>query len=152
MTTHDSITDELREWAAQHKGWHLFDFQLNEIADRIDEEHEKMFADLTVGMAKEGWVKLPVDTCGIPWRIGDSAEGRDVVALHLTQQGWFIELDDESWEIADALDHVQPDSWESIIGDAADYGGSRQFKGTTGDRTHLAELVERCRRMAGDAE
>ena len=36
-----SITDELREWASQHKGWNLFDLQLNEIADRIDEQHRK---------------------------------------------------------------------------------------------------------------
>lgn len=27
------ITDELREWAEQHKGWHLFDTQLNAIAE-----------------------------------------------------------------------------------------------------------------------
>lgn len=38
---------KLREWASQHKGWSLFDIQINEIADEIERE----IADLEAHIA-----------------------------------------------------------------------------------------------------
>ena len=84
-----SITDELRDWAGQHKGWHLFDMQLNDIADRIDAEHEHQLVEAKAeGIAEgidadfearehHGWVKLPVDADGVPIHIGDKLIDKD---------------------------------------------------------------------------
>ena len=149
-----SITSELREYA---NGWrdrscckHLLD-----IADRIDEEHERMHEALTIGMepmteenmARHGWVKLPVDADGVPIRVGDYVEtlieafkgerGR-VECLTLTEDGWCVDGDAPS-----TVRHVQPDSWERIIEDAANL--------VRGDNESVVELVERCRRLAGEA-
>lgn len=97
-----SITDELREYVIRvhRNGW--FDRRvcddLLEITDRIDAEHERMYEALTIGMepmteenmARNGWVKLPVDADGEYIHIGDRMENNERVAR--------IVLTDESWE------------------------------------------------------
>ncbi len=161
-----SITDELREWA--HGFTDLYasnERQLLAIADRIDEQHfEKLQLAWADGVARaEGdlkafeatRIKLPVDADGEVIRVGDNvAEGDDefeVRALTL--------YDRDSWEVLDRLSvsfsprrlrHVQPDSWERIIADAM-LGAERDGAPDTYSDC-LAELVERCRRLAGDAE
>lgn len=162
-----SITDELREciatavWQYENdvKTAYIPKDKLTAIADRIDERHERGMADAELGaspteeqMAELGWVKLPVDADGVPIHVGDS------VALG---DGTFevrrLELyDRDSWDVLDRfgepfsplnLRHVQPDSWERIIQDAVKLGYA-DYPTTS----YEAELVERCRRVAGGAE
>ncbi len=165
------ITDELRNWmgAASRDviGAHLILGSYNnllDIADRIDERASKMYADLTIGMepmdeehmARDGWVKLPVDADGVPIRLGDEMELTDEAAnrfdgdkhfgkveeLSVLADGWFVD-----GEPATDLRHVRPDSWERIIQDAIAEG----FERTDVSAPCVVgndELVERCRRLA----
>lgn len=82
-----SIADELREVARTRANPELYVVveadTLFDIANRIDEEHEKamgeQFESLTIGMepmtdenmAEDGWVRLPVDGDGKPIHVGD---------------------------------------------------------------------------------
>lgn len=80
-----SITDELRDWmrARGMMAKETFD-QLTAIADRIDREHrmamEKVAAEADAlpmtdeSMAELGWVRLPKDADGVPFRIGDKVD------------------------------------------------------------------------------
>lgn len=159
-----SITDGLREYVVSMCGYpHSAKCSgynnLLDIADRIDADHAKAVErarmdgmDATFG---DGWVKLPVDADGVPIHIGDLMEVDgdvfNVLSMELFCDGsWSIRNDVgngfEYWE----LHHVQPDTFEQIIKEAADYGGRRTFSGTSGDKAYLAELVERCRRLAGE--
>ena len=74
-----SITKELREWWARK--FPVMDEELHKdftaIADRIDgrvtELLRKQDADLRAELdaMNDGWVRLPVDADGVPWRLGD---------------------------------------------------------------------------------
>lgn len=81
-----SITSELRDFVdglACHK---VTRDLLREIADRIDQEHESavigaMNDALSYAndkdMAELGWVRLPTDAEGVPFRVGDHVEVPD---------------------------------------------------------------------------
>lgn len=78
-----NITDELRKWASIEVPY-KYCHQLTAIADRIDEEHEKSIVDALLNdglpmtdenMAEYGWIRLPLDTNGMPIHIGDFVEG-----------------------------------------------------------------------------
>lgn len=156
-----SITDELREYVIRvhRNGW--FDRRvcddLLEITDRIDAEHERMYEALTIGMepmteenmARNGWVKLPVDADGVPINVGDEVVDVDCPKKpHLVAE---LRLDSITWSIfmssftllPSRCRHVQPDTWERIIEDAANL--------VRGDNESVVGLVERCRRLAGEA-
>lgn len=88
-----SIADELREVARTHTTPELYTVveadTLLDIANRIDEEHEKamseQFKSLTIdmepmtkeNMAKSGWVMLPFDANGVPIHLGDRLDGNN---------------------------------------------------------------------------
>lgn len=100
-----SITDELREWTEQRNGLHLFNMQLNAIADRIDAEYQKAIRELN--SLADASVLLPVDTDGEVIHVGDAMERRDahgrVIALMLSKYPkkwggalhWGIQLEGE---------------------------------------------------------
>ena len=148
-----SITDELRECAAKTecasgRCEKLYRGDLDHIADRIDAE------------LAERYVELPVDADGETIRIGDrlKAGSREFTVIGIgrcydgfEEFGVFSQCceGDYEWFNAEYLSHVQPDSWERIIEDAAWYGRERQFVGTSGDCERIAALVERCMRLAG---
>lgn len=44
---------KLREWANQHKGWSLYDIQINEIADEIEREIADLEAYITATLGSE---------------------------------------------------------------------------------------------------
>ena len=159
-----SITDELREWGSRWED--IVALEIEEIANRIDAEHERMYTDLTIGMepmdaehmAEHGWVELPVDADGVPIHVGDEVKlehnGRvtTVTNINYNEYGWQVYCAEGGGFDKDTrCRHVQPDSWERIIEDAAWYGKERQFVGTSGDCEHIAVLVERCKRLAGEA-
>ena len=142
-----SITDELREIAvktecASGRCEKLYRGDLEHAADRIDE-----------GIERE-YVKLPVDADGVPIRAGDVMEERSGHTFEVASlmafggsDNWLVLSDARnfsSFREPHDLRHVQPDSWERIIHDATAY--------RTYDKApcSISELVERCRRLAGE--
>lgn len=81
------LTDELRTYA---KGYELYvNYKLLEIADRIDERHERALresydsgyasaddwlAQHEDAMIEHGWIRLPLDADGVPIHVGDVME------------------------------------------------------------------------------
>ena len=154
-----SITDELREWTRTNTV-NCSDnrIALVGIAERIDAEHKRMYADLTVGMepmteesmAEHGWVKLPKDADGVPIRIGDTlgGYGKTIKIVELRNAGMWHLVDEFGieWHDHEAFVHVQPDSWERIIEDAME---AYQFDDGSSEPS-IGSLVERCKRLAGE--
>lgn len=151
-----SITEELRAGGkhapVSDTRWFGED-ELLVIADRIDKEHKKAVErarmdgmDVTFG---NGWVKLPVDADGVSIKLGDElTNGEDLPAkvrcMVLDESGWMASTRDlRGYGVPPAtLRHVKPDSWERIMDDAE--------KLARGDNAAVMELVERCRRLAGE--
>lgn len=158
-----SITTELRKYAsslAMKAGASTTEVKgaLEEIADRIDQEHEECegFCRRLEDAASKGeevtlfgtdYIPMPKDADGEPWHIGDMTGRGRVTALHLVHDDWFIETENEQWELADSIAHVQPDSWERIIEDAQADGVRYHNDGRPSD---FDALVERCKRLAGE--
>lgn len=148
-----TATDELREYAAGWRDRSCYKHLLA-IADRIDEQHfvkverlEKYRAAVDA-MLKE-YVKLPVDADGVPIHVGDElTNGEDLPAkvrcMVLDESGWMVSTRElRGYGVPPAtLRHHQPDSWERIMDDAE--------KLARGDNAAVMELVERCRRLAGE--
>ena len=168
-----SITDELRKWAGGSTISSWTAEHLIAIADRIDAEHQKAEDEwrakngdmwlkgyaacreelmeghpvIVADLENAGWVKLPVDADGVPWRIGDVTEsGQTVEAMGLNRHGWhFVGTVNE---IDTAIHrHHQPDTWERIIEDATALGAQMGRR-----TTQVDDLVARCKALAGDAE
>lgn len=145
-----SITEELREFIdslACHKDMRDM---MRGIADRIDKEHAEAVADaLQLRGEPDRWVELPVDSDGVPIHVGDElTNGEDLPSAVCCML-----LRDGGWTVASTalygfgirpstLRHVQPDSWERIMDDAE--------KLARGDNAAVMELVERCKRLAGE--
>ena len=147
-----SITDELREWAGRSLYYKERRDELTAIADRIDKEHAEAVADaLQLRGGEDRWVKLPVDADGVPIHVGDEMEYIEKVGA-IYGKRYFGKVETMSYERFDTilrwevdgeppsdLCHVKHDSWERIIGDAANL--------VRGDNESVVELVERCRRL-----
>lgn len=121
-----SITDELREWASVEVPY-KYGHQLNAIADSIDAKHERLMAERRRScvfydaernyckvhdegdMAEPGYVRLPVDTDGVPIRIGDVMEGVDKYDSLKKVKGKVITVSFESDGIVD----VAIQAWNS---------------------------------------
>ena len=159
-----SITDELREFAREHQpyGSELYNAQVCDhlcaIADRIDAEHKHAIGYVDdrdpETMAELGWVRLPVDADGEVIHVGDVVveDGCGVPYKVMS-----MKLFDDCWDVGECgmnpnlCRHYQPDSWERIIEDAYQldvaFGeGTEEYARTSVVR----ELVERCRRLAGE--
>jgi len=155
-----SITEELRAGGkhvpASDTRWYGEE-ELTAIADRIDKEHAEAVADaLQLRGEPDRWVELPVDADGVPIHVGDEMEWPDgstfdVVGISANTL-FYVEHDfDDSaqWTAAHNKRHHQPDSWERIIEDAANY----EHDGWQGSfRDFVDGMVERCRRLAGEGE
>ena len=136
------------------------DSNITAIADRIDEQHVKardkaydkgVYDGIDADKNAMGYIKAPVDADGVPIRIGDTMEWLDGSTAEVIGigDGVFFYKDDESdaadWSSAEGKRHVKPDSWERIIQDAVKLGYA-DYPTTC----YEAELVERCRRLAGE--
>lgn len=160
-----SITDELRERiAAMCKVSGLDGERLYAIADRIDAEHKRhAFSEYTRGYHKaleeamDSYVKLPVDADGVPIHIGDRircgssefeawaiAEGAVMRSRGFVDGFYRVDAYD-----GECVRHVQPDSWERIIRDALLEGWQYGSNDSMDYDECEAELVGRCRRLAG---
>ena len=155
-----SITDELRRYIHREM-WDLpkWKDELPAIADRIDAEHERAVADAkgeTMDAIRRDvdsyWVRLPVDTDGVPWHIGDRTEsGQTVGAMGLNKYGWcFIgtvnEIDPSIHR------HYHAPTVEDVL-----YDGLRHFGAVDGRTPEvdewLCEQATKLREMlAGDGE
>lgn len=175
-----SITDDLREWFKDRLFMGNGYAEITAIADRIDERHEKerdkayddgVYDGIDADKNARGYVKLPVDADGVPIKVGDVMEFSRFDVSYNTAvtvvgigAGVFFSFDEKlgrfAQKDANAYRHVQPDSWERIIEDALleshwdepsldddDYERCKRVR----DRV-ISELVERCKRLAGDAE
>lgn len=128
--------DELREWGQQHKGWHLFDFQIAALADAI----EQAIADR--------YMELPLDIDGVPIRVGDTIEypnGRRDVVRFITVNDNMPTFNELGW-VASKCRHVKSETIEDVL---------REFEAEVEscNNTHetarrYAELIERMVRDA----
>lgn len=147
-----SITDELRKVAAKTECANgrcekLYRGDLDHIADRIDEQ------------VRREYTELPKDADGVTIRIGDELDSmhyedgtvagiryyegcRTLVAVR--PHGW----DTATWNDPIEYTHAKPDTWERIIEDAQTDGIRNHNEGKPSD---FDALVERCKRLAGEA-
>lgn len=166
-----SITDELRECIRtasrsyedarnpynDREILHIPEEELTAIADRIDAEYQKAIRELN--NLADASVLLPVDADGVPIHVGDVMEGEKIgggfgdpfeVVGYIMSNGEFEPMDEHKCPRKHVyLRHHQPDSWENIIADAANFALDTQH---TAGRISLEPFVERCRRLAGEAE
>lgn len=153
------ITKELRKYVWDKvPSKHLED--LFDIADAIEQKHEEELAQerakalmMNRVSVANGFIELPKDADGVTIHLGDVLEWQGasftVEVLEIDEEGWWTRHDGFSVKCSDAR-HAKPDSWEAIIEEAASYGDKRWFSGTQGDKAIIAELVERCKRLAGE--
>lgn len=166
------ITDELRKYASGFAGMlgvttaaTTTDVKddLEEIADRIDEKHEECagFCRRLEDAAKGGeevtifgtdYVPLPKDADGEPIHLQDRVSWDNgtfnVHELKLDADGWTTWDELHGYTVhADQCHHVKPDSWERIISDALRADRTDAYAVST---SMLCELVERCKRLAGE--
>lgn len=171
------ITDELRECMRTATRFYedmrnpyndrerlsIAEDELTAIADRIDDQHEaELQAEYINGYhkaleeVKDGYIKLPVDSDGVPIHVGDrikiiGGEDGTAAAIELTEGGWSVSMRPTGWDTptlfsAETVRHVRPDSWERIIEDAM-----HAFLSDDSEvEPNVNELVERCRRLADD--
>ena len=165
-----SITDELRDWAGQHKGWHLFDIQLNAIADRIDEEHESEVrqahadglneqVDFHDNFIPSHYVLLPVDANGEPIHVGDEMEcitplhpdvpkAFKVQRISLESSGWTLVAYPASYK-PESCRHVKQPTVEDVLEELL-----REYDRDDSELTN-GEIIERFAaklRLAGEGE
>ena len=94
--------EKLREWANQHKGWSLYDIQINEIADEI--EHE----------ISERFIKMPVDADGVPIHVGDEITDKDSIPCIITSvSATRVYCKDGSWVYPSDCHHS---AWKELMG------------------------------------
>lgn len=164
------ITDELREYSKTTTSFPAVFKELTDIADRIDERHRRDMATAQqVGInegedaaMREGWVKLPVDADGVPIHVGDVMEGEKIgggfgepfeVVGYIMSNGELEPMDENKCPRKHVyLRHIQPDSWERIIGDALTVGWANDSWSEVASAEVHDRLVERCRRLAGDGK
>lgn len=145
-----SITDELRKFAWKECPSKFLE-RVVDIADRIDEKHESVCCEIADKF--DGWVIPPKDADGEIIHIGDRLrhENGEFTANDLTisVDGLWRAWDGENGYtvLLRNSTHVKPDSWERIICDAlsVDRDGRYAMSGSRRD-----ELVERCKRLAGE--
>lgn len=106
--------------------------------------------EYVIRVHRNGWVKLPVDADGVPIHVGDEVKlehsGRvtTVTNINYNEYGWQVYCAEGGGFDKDTrCRHVQPDTWERIIEDAANL--------VRGDNESVVGLVERCRRLAGES-
>ena len=108
---------------------------LSELADAIEQE------------LAERYLELPLDADGVPIRVGDVMAYEDntkptkVVALVPPA----VFLTDEGPRYADMCRHYQPDTWERIIEDAAQFGHDSDVY-----NIDMEKFVARCKALAGE--
>lgn len=157
-----SITDELREWAVNHRAeldmGHLYPAMIEGIADRIDIAHKHAIGYVDdrdpETMAENGWVRLPVDADGEYIRIGDVMEWPDTSTAEVVGigDGTFFYVEDgedaAEWSCANDKIHYHAPTVEDVLRefvDALDIDRCEDFNAT------IAEFAAKLR-MAGDGE
>lgn len=166
-----SITEELRRYIsgpAKSGISHICEKAIANIADRIDAEHERACAE-AYGNGVESvalpdmtaYIQLPKDADGEYIRIGDEVEvigyeDGTVAAMQLDERRWSVAVRPHGWDTPTAYDaesirHAKPDSWERIIEDVRRRTSDYYCNQIPCDFRKMAdEMVERCKRLAGE--
>lgn len=182
-----SITGELRKWAEEH----LSRSSILAIADRIDAEHQKAedewrakngdmwlkgynvcHKELTEGhpvivadLENAGWVKLPVDSDGVPIHVGDVMENLredlepslhhrfTVYGIHYRAYGQECALTEDGYPSklyrASETRHHHAPTVEDVLLELLDE--AEHFHSLEEEREAIAEYAAKLR-LAGDAE
>lgn len=156
-----SITNELREaitWFVDSQR-----DRFSAIADRIDQEHEdeltmergRAITELGSNIARN-YIQLPKDADGATIHLQDRMSWDNgtfnVHELNLTADGWTTWDELHGYTVhADQCHHVTPDSWERIIEDVRRRTSDYYCNQIPCDFRKMAdEMVERCKRLAGE--
>lgn len=147
-----SITNELRKYAGNLAG--MLGASVADVKGALEEIADRIEAKL------EDYIPLPKDADGVTIRIGDELEsvhsedgtvagiryyegGRTLIAVR--PHGW----DTAAWNDSIDYTHAKPDTWEAIIEDAAKNIYPNGAFNPCWDEVR-DELVERCKRLAGE--
>ena len=162
-----NITEELRKWAHNSASATTVDEAiLIDIADHIDAEHEKalaeQYASLTYdmkpmtdeNMAKDGWVRLPVDADGVLINVGDEtwpinlgpSWHSPVDFMTLTEDGWRVGGGKPS-----ELRHWKAPTIEDTLQELREKAVGHDIAHTTAVRNTITEYAERIKEMTRDA-
>lgn len=176
-----SITDELRRYIsgpAKNGISHICEKAIINIAERIDEEHESACVE-AYGNGVESvelpdmtaYVKLPVDTDGVPIRVGDVLEvvyldgtvGKpfEVHSILLEANEWFVSVQNGSHSYASRCRHYHAPTVEDVLREFAQEMSENIGMYTSeaidadewrdADNKTIAEYAAKLR-LAGDAE
>lgn len=169
-----SITDELREWAVNHRAelnmGQLYPAMIECIADRIDAEYKKACDDAWnngyeadyLGIAKwliehpqvmehHGWVRLPLDADGVPIRIGDviaykdNTKPKQVVALMPPS----VVMVEDGPRYADMCRHYHEPTVEDVL---TEFGINWEHESDCEDRAALLKEYAKRLKLAGDED
>ena len=177
-----SITDELRKWAkvfecvwfkpaskevvittggsmpVDHVNMRLF---IEGIADRIDEEHERVRAESIIdmtddAMAEHGWVRLPKDADGEYIHIGDVMEWPNGETFEVVGIGdgtlFYVEGDGDAladWTGASTKRHYHAPTVEDVVTDLCEHVWETALLGGTWSdspvESYIADFAKRLR-------
>lgn len=174
-----SITDELRERIDDEALLLSTRRELWNIADRIDAEHESMvsywqgasykdgydegfasaddwLAQHEDAMAEHGWIRLPLDSNGVPIRAGDMLDGYgkiiEVVEIRHGRSGWVvISRDGNGYADTFAFTHHRPPTVEDILREFA-LRAIRESEGNYGDLDETCAEYAKRLRLVGEGE
>lgn len=150
------ITDELREYVSTADR-DVYTGKLLAIADRIDAAHEEALSQAYMDVSDSRWLRLPKDIDGKPIDEHDKVDWRDhagtwhenATVVAVCNDGCYV-MHGLVFHVhkSDIRHHRDPDTWEQIIKDAM-MGADRDGASDTYQEC-VAELVERCKALAGD--
>lgn len=147
-----SITEELRKFAWKECPSKFLE-RVTGIADDIEQAHTMEIGE--VADLFKDCIPLPKDADGVLIHIGDELEwpdGNRLTVNGIGEGGTLFYVDaqgDVQWTASGDKRHVKPDSWERIIEDAAKNIYPNGAFNPCWDEVR-DELVERCKRLAGD--
>ena len=166
-----SITDELRRWINGNTVIHVTG--LRSIADRIDAEHERavmsamndaLYHANDESMAELGWVRLPKDADGVPFRIGDKVDsdhyedgtvtGIQFYKIYNGGIRTLIAVRPDRWDVAmwhtpDEYRHYHEPTVEDVLREFGDWYA--HTKGGCDEDAIIAEYAAKLR-LAGEGE
>lgn len=156
----DHIADRIdAEYQKAEDEWKAKDGQswlhgYGECHAKLMEGNEVIAADLE----RAGWIQLPKDADGVTIHLQDRMSWDNgmfnVHELNLTADGWTTWDELHGYTVrADQCHHAKPDSWERIIEDVRRRTSDYYCNQIPCDFRKMAdEMVERCKRLAGEDE
>ena len=145
-----SITEELRKFAWKECPSKFLE-RVTGIADDIEQAHTMEIGE--VADLFKDCIPLPKDADGDSIHIGDELEWPDGNSLTVNGIGeggtlFYVDVQgDIQWTASGDKRHVKPDSWMRIVYDALLADRDVEY---IVSQSKVDELVERCKRLAGE--